>query len=1038
MRNVKSAILLNKQSFWRSCLFGLTLLAAFALMAPSADAACVWFKGQRKCTWAPQWSAGVGINVDWQNQPGRLRLQNCVIRPTTTSFLYVPNSNMDSIAKLNSKTGAIEWVYNVGAYAKARNFPRHKSHYDPSRTTVDLNGNVWVGLRGGYHVLGLSPTGKLLGAFHAGKMPRAMAIDRNNHIWAGAWMSQQMIKIVRDKDGTFKIDKTIKAPSGQAPICPYGATTDLHGNIWISSRCTSTAMQAVKIDFRTGAILARINIPQVYGIQGDRKGFLWVVSYKDPNSGKLWKIDIHTNKVVQSYPLNNCRGRGVAVDYKDQVWVACSQDSAGKESTNIMRLDIKTGQQRYFGDIGRMSIGVAMDAQGYVWSVSRNEGRAVKTRIIDGAKIGSFPTCDPTQQKPCLGGTCPKCVVKGAGTNAEPYSYSDMTGYQVIQPPPRPGSGSWSSVFDAKCSANFNAVTWTSMLPNNTKVMVRARSAATRSGLSSATWGSFVDSGKPLGVAQNRFVQIEFKVDSMDCVVVPSILSASLDYNYPAEVCDGKDNDCDGKVDGIQQNCTSACGNGTQTCSAGSWSACNAPQPQPEVCDGKDNDCDGYVDESLTQACRSACGSGTETCVGGQWKNCNAPQPQPEVCDGKDNDCDGSVDESLTQACRSACGVGVATCSAGSWVNCTAPQPQPEVCDGKDNDCDGQTDEGLTRACRSTCGAGVEACRAGSWVNCTAPKPSPEVCDGKDNDCDGAVDESLTRSCSSRCGQGQIVCKAGSWLPCNAPQPEREVCDGKDNDCDGKVDNNLRRACKNNCGSGVEYCSNGGWAGCTAPKPEREVCDGKDNDCNGQVDEGIRRPCRTACGSGYEVCSRGSWGSCTAPEPEREVCDGKDNNCNGQTDEGYQPQACQTDCGKGRTQCVGGKVVCSGPASRPETCNDKDDDCNGKVDDNVTRSCRSRCGEGTQTCSAGNWGICEPNKPCPGNNGNSGNGNGNNGGGNNNGNGAGNPNNTNGGNGGGGGNPKPGWACQATPDTPVLPIYAILFVVIVFFLRRLR
>jgi MYXO-CTERM domain-containing protein len=64
-----------------------------------------------------------------------------------------------------------------------------------------------------------------------------------------------------------------------------------------------------------------------------------------------------------------------------------------------------------------------------------------------------------------------------------------------------------------------------------------------------------------------------------------------------------------------------------------------------EVCDGQDNDCDGQVDEDLTRACSTACGAGSETCKAGAWVGCDAPQPQPETCDGDDNDCDGEVDE---------------------------------------------------------------------------------------------------------------------------------------------------------------------------------------------------------------------------------------------------------------------------------------------------------------------------------------------------------------------------------------------------------
>ncbi|TNE46017.1 MAG: hypothetical protein EP343_24940 [Deltaproteobacteria bacterium] len=67
------------------------------------------------------------------------------------------------------------------------------------------------------------------------------------------------------------------------------------------------------------------------------------------------------------------------------------------------------------------------------------------------------------------------------------------------------------------------------------------------------------------------------------------------------EVCDNKDNDCDGTVDGQSQSCSTLCGQGTQTCSKGTWSLCaTTPPTQAEACDGKDNDCDGEIDEGIS------------------------------------------------------------------------------------------------------------------------------------------------------------------------------------------------------------------------------------------------------------------------------------------------------------------------------------------------------------------------------------------------------------------------------------------------------
>lgn len=468
------------------------------------------------------------------------------------------------------------------------------------------------------------------------------------------------------------------------------------------------------------------------------------------------------------------------------------------------------------------------------------------------------------------------------------------------------------------------------------------------------------------------------------------------------EVCNNQDDDCDGKVDNVKGTndklsrfCVTGGCDGFQPCSGGLWGVCQPKSTnRTETCNGRDDDCDGYIDNkagdtknyTLTQPCSTACGQGNETCVSGRWQNCTAPPATSELCNGKDDNCNGRVDETwsaqLGKPCSNQCGQGVIKCRAdGKGAECVAPQQKPEVCDGQDNDCDGQVDEDWPQKGK-LCVAGSGACQKTglflckldqSGLECSAKapnQPSAEVCDGIDNDCDGKVDENLRRPCSSPCGKGDEVCQEGTWSSCSGGSGSgggsAEVCDNKDNDCDGYVDNQkgtnkgntLQRACKTACGSGNETCIRGQWQACTAPKPKAEECNGQDDDCDGQID-GNQRPCATQCGRGTETCTGGKWGACSSPQSTPEVCDGKDNNCDGQVDENLVA-TCKTACGEGKETCVKGKwQFCNAPQPKAEECNGLDDDCNGTVDDNIPpRACQGACGEGTATCTDGKYTGC--------------------------------------------------------------------------------
>ena len=259
------------------------------------------------------------------------------------------------------------------------------------------------------------------------------------------------------------------------------------------------------------------------------------------------------------------------------------------------------------------------------------------------------------------------------------------------------------------------------------------------------------------------------------------------------EVCDGVDNDCDKQIDeGLTRSCfggppgadgKGVCRKGSQSCSAGRWGVCAGEVlPSSELCNSKDDDCDGSVDEGLSRECYSGpsttpgkgvCRKGRAFCTGGTWSSSCAGEvlPSPELCNKKDDDCDGRTDEGLTRPCyigatgtagKGLCREGRQACTTGSWGSCVGQVvPAPEACDGEDNDCDGDVDEGVSRPCSTACGGGSEVCSLGKWGPCSAPRPETEVCDGRDNDCNGRIDDGNICPTGRVCHQGACrgVCR---------------------------------------------------------------------------------------------------------------------------------------------------------------------------------------------------------------------------------------------------------------------------------------
>ena len=166
--------------------------------------------------------------------------------------------------------------------------------------------------------------------------------------------------------------------------------------------------------------------------------------------------------------------------------------------------------------------------------------------------------------------------------------------------------------------------------------------------------------------------------------------TACTKTNGGVEICDGKDNDCDGTVDDVKKAGTAI-----------------DFTSDPDHCGGCNISClfpNAYALCKASKCTFSGCKSGWQDADKVTTNGCECKYlGAVDTCDGKDNDCDGKLDlttagKPLTLSCytgksgtlnKGICKAGNQTCNNGVWGTCLGEvKPKTEYCDGKDTNCD--------------------------------------------------------------------------------------------------------------------------------------------------------------------------------------------------------------------------------------------------------------------------------------------------------------------------------------------------------------
>lgn len=508
---------------------------------------------------------GALVNVN-HNSPNGDQLQLDSVA-TPFDFIWVAASSRGTVVKIDTKTGAI-----LGEF---RSTPSSQGNGNPSRTTVDSDGSVWVANRadvfGGFGAVvhigleennqcedrngnGVIDTSAGLADIRAWLDPsgargvatandecivhytqvnsrgsRHVSVNANNDVWVSG-VSLSNFDLI--KGGRFDVpgSGTIIRSELSVGFGGYGGLIDPNGVIW-------SAQNLLRWDTANPLVGANGD-PAGPSIGPPAAGTNWSGQFLDSyglcidSQGNVWNTQLSGNLIrkyapdgthLGAFSHGNDNAQGCVVGRNDEVWVAHSLIGPATTLGHLLNDGTYVGNVPLPGGVG--PTGVAVDRNGKIWSANLQSDNVSRIDPMLG---------------PIGGGLVPVGAVDltvSLGAGAGPYNYSDMTGSTLIAPP---NSGTWTVAHDrGVAGTEWGKITWNDepegATPSDSSLTVEARSSE-----DGVTWSAFeaVADGVDLTVPDGRYLQVRVSFQRATTGESPILSDLTISTNSPPD-CSG-------------------------------------------------------------------------------------------------------------------------------------------------------------------------------------------------------------------------------------------------------------------------------------------------------------------------------------------------------------------------------------------------------------------------------------------------------------------------------------------------------------------